>query len=88
MELRPELGSPQKVDFTSRYKKRGSAATISNELAEYFGLTSVPEPFETVNPLQWRYSRRRQFPQLYRLARNVLCIPGIFLFVGNCIDDC
>jgi hypothetical protein len=50
----------------------------SDELAEYFRLTSVPEPFEVVDLLQWWYSRRLQFPQLYRLARNVLCIPGIF----------
>lgn len=71
----PEAGSPQKVDFTSRYKKR--ASTTSDELAEYFRITSVPEPFDGVDPLQWWYSRRRQFPHLCRLVRNILCIPGI-----------
>jgi hypothetical protein len=80
-ESQLELGSPQKVDFTARYKKRASAVMASDELAEYFRLTSVPEPFEVVDPLQWWYSRRLQFPQLYRLARNILCIPGNFSFL-------
>jgi hypothetical protein len=67
-------GSPQKIDFTSRYRRREDSSA-SDELAEYFRLTSVPEGWE-VDPLQWWYSRRRQFPHLYRLVRNVLCIPG------------
>jgi hypothetical protein len=66
-------GSPQKFDFTSHYS-RGSAST-ENELAEYFRLTAVPKPW-SVDPLQWWYSRWHQFPNLYLLVRNILCIPG------------
>jgi hypothetical protein len=80
----PTAGSPQKVDFTSRYKKRASASA-SDELAEYFRITSVPEPFDGVDPLQWWYSRRRQFPNLYRLVHNILCIPGMFSSFMNCV---
>ncbi len=36
--------SPQKVDFTSRYKNR--ITTSSSELDEYFRITSVSEPWE------------------------------------------
>ena len=74
----PDAGSPQKVDFTSRYTQRVSASTL-DELTEYFRITTVPEPFDGVDPLQWWYSRRRQFPNLYKLVRNILCIPGISL---------
>jgi hypothetical protein len=81
----PTAGSPQKVDFTSRYKKRASSS--SDELAEYFRITSVPEPFDGVDPLQWWYSRRQQFPHLYRLVRKVLCIPGMSLFVMKLVTD-
>jgi hypothetical protein len=72
--------SPTKFDFTSRYNKRAIAA--ENELAEYFRLTVTPEPW-TVDPLQWWYSRREQFPNLYLLVRNVLCIPGTFILPCN-----
>jgi hypothetical protein len=67
-------GSPQKFDFTSHYSC-GSAST-ENELAEYFRLTAVPEPW-SVDPLQWWYSRWQQFLNLYLLVQNILCIPGM-----------
>jgi hypothetical protein len=66
-------GSPQNFDFTSHYS-RGSAST-ENKLAEYFRLTTVPEPW-SVDSFQWWYSYRQQFPNLYLLVRNILCIPG------------
>ncbi|KAF7372456.1 Transposase-like protein [Mycena venus] len=66
-------GSPKKIDFTSRYSKLAVAAT-TNELVDYFRLTAVPESWN-VDPLHWWYSRRKQFPNLYLLVRNVLCIP-------------
>lgn len=65
-------------------KNRASGST-SNELAEYFRITSVPEPFDGVDPLQWWYSRCAQFPQLYRLARNILCI---LCFLIYSVADC
>ncbi|KAF8172192.1 hypothetical protein K438DRAFT_1981638 [Mycena galopus ATCC 62051] len=71
----PDGGSPQKFNSTNRYTKRGGGTSTSDELAEYFRITSVPEPFDRVDPLQWRYSRRRQFPHLYRLVHNIVRIP-------------
>jgi hypothetical protein len=71
----PATGSPQRVDVTSHYRKHVDEAT-SNELAEYFRITSIPEPFDGVDPLQWWFSWRHQFPHLYRLVCNILCITG------------
>ena len=65
-------GSPQKVNFTSRYQKRDRIAV--NELEEYFKLPR--EDFETCEPLQWWRGRRSQFPNLYRLICDIFSIPG------------
>ncbi|KAG6864523.1 hypothetical protein C0991_008985 [Blastosporella zonata] len=62
----------QKFSFTSRYQKKGPQ--IVNELEDYFKLT--PESFDECRPLQWWYGRRAQYPNLYRLARDILAIPG------------
>ena len=64
--------SPQKVNFTSRFKQRMPAT--HNELEEYFRLPQ--EDFDTCNPLAWWAGRRSQFPNLSRFARDVLGIPG------------
>jgi hypothetical protein len=64
-------GSPQKVDFTARYKK---ARVFIDELEEYFKLPQ--ENFDTCDPIQWWAGRRAQFPNLSRLARDILSIPG------------
>ncbi|KAH9001952.1 hypothetical protein EDB83DRAFT_2423233 [Lactarius deliciosus] len=56
-------GSPQKVDFTARYKRTNRR--VSDELEEYFKLGQ--EDFETCRPLDWWLGRRAQFPNLYRL---------------------
>ena len=67
-------GSPQKIDFLARYKR---TSPVKDELAEYFRLTRSSEPYDDdTDPLQWWYSRRKKMPNLYRLVRNVLCIPG------------
>jgi hypothetical protein len=64
--------SPQKVDFTARYKR--SNRRITDELEDYFKLGQ--EDFDTCRPLDWWWGRRAQFPNLYRLARDILAIPG------------
>src|ERR1700679_3039604 len=66
--------SPQKVDFTSRFRRKENRAV--DELEEYFKLPQ--EDFETCNPIQWWFGRRTQFPNLFRLARDILSIPGKF----------
>jgi hypothetical protein len=66
--------SPQKFDFISRYKRRGPS-TAEGELENYFAVTSLGQAWD-VDPLLWWASHRDQYPNLYRLARDVLCIPG------------
>jgi hypothetical protein len=66
--------SPQK-NFTSRFQRKAKVAI--NELDEFFKLPQ--EDFETCNPIQWWLGRRAQFPNLFWLARDILCIPGCVL---------
>jgi hypothetical protein len=65
-------GSPRKVDFTARYKRTNRR--VSDELEDYFKLGQ--EDFDMCRPLDWWWGRRAQFPDLYRLARDILSIPG------------
>jgi hypothetical protein len=67
----PVDGSPQK-SFTARYRRRENHST--DELEEYLKLPA--EDFDTCNPIQWWVGRRSQFPRLFQLARDILCIPG------------
>ncbi|KAF7346964.1 Transposase-like protein [Mycena venus] len=70
-------GSPVKFNIFARYgPQTGSTDSAKNELAEYFRLTNNPPSFEDTDPLKWWYMRRNKFPKLYRLARDMLCIPG------------
>ncbi len=64
--------SPQKIDFRSIYRK--TAPINMNELDRYFELPQ--EDIDTCDPINWWYSRRKEYPTLYRLARNILAIPG------------
>ena len=57
-------GSPSKVDFTSRYKKKDHQ--LHDELKEYFKLPF--EDFDTCKPLEWWVGHRAQFPNLFCLA--------------------
>jgi hypothetical protein len=66
--------SPQKIDFISRYAEDPHDIT-RNELEEYFQLPA--ENYRTCDPIAWWGGRRSQFPNLCRLARDILCIPGI-----------
>jgi hypothetical protein len=65
-------GSPQKMDFTSHY--RTLPQVFTDEVQEYFKLPH--ENFDTCDPLQWWAGWRSQFPNLSRLARDILSIPG------------
>jgi hypothetical protein len=66
--------SPQK-NFISRFQRK--AKVNINELDEFFKLPQ--EDFEACNPIQWWFGRRAQFPNLFWLARDILCIPGCVL---------
>lgn len=70
-------GSPVKFNIFGRYgPQTGPTDSAKNELAEYFRLTNNPPSFEDTDPFKWWYTRRKKFPKLYRLARDMLCIPG------------
>ena len=66
--------SPQKVNFTSRFKQRTLATW--NELKDYFILPQ--EDFETCDPLKWWAGHVAQFPNLSRFARDLFGAPGMF----------
>jgi hypothetical protein len=66
-----DTGSPQKVDFTARYRRVGH---VIDELAEYLRLPC--EDFNACNPLKWWAACVSQFPNLSRFARDILTIPG------------
>jgi hAT family C-terminal dimerisation region len=66
--------SPQK-NFTSRFQRK--AKTAINKLNEFFKLPQ--EDFKTCNPIHWWIGRCAQFPNLFWLARDILCIPGCIL---------
>jgi hypothetical protein len=72
-------GSPSKVNFTSRYKKKDRL--LRDELEEYFKLPR--EDFDACKPLQWWVGRRAQFPSLYCLARDLLTIPGTYSYTST-----
>lgn len=78
----PIDGSPQK-SFTARYRRKMNYST--NELEEYFKLPA--EDFQSCNPIQWWVGRRSQFPCLFQLVRDILCIPGLLNPVDHCELD-
>ena len=67
-------GSPQK-SFTARYRRKEKVSI--NKLEEYLKLPA--EDFDACNPIHWWIGRRAQFPNLYCMARDILCIPGALL---------
>ena len=68
----PRSESPQKVNFTARYKKHASARR--DQLKEYFMLPR--EDFDTCDPVSWWVGRHSQFLDLFVFARDLLAIPG------------
>jgi hypothetical protein len=77
----PVDGSPQK-SFTARYRRKEKYST--NELEEYFKFPA--KDFDTCSPIQWWVGRRSQFPRLFQLARDILCIPGMYFGSFNSCD--
>ena len=73
----PCSGSPQK-NFTARFQRK---RTPKDELTEFWNLPQ--EDFDTCDPLQWWHGRRAQFPQLYRLVRDIFSIPGNYLYFST-----
>ncbi|KAL0945055.1 hypothetical protein HGRIS_014971 [Hohenbuehelia grisea] len=65
-------GHPQRISFVARYKRVQQAT--SDELEEFWRL--APEDYESCDPIAWWYGRKSQFPNLYRLAFDILAIPG------------
>jgi hypothetical protein len=63
--------SPQK-NFISRLNRKPRTST--DELLEFWSLPQ--EDIENCDPLHWWYGRRAQFPNLYRLVRDIFSIPG------------
>ena len=82
VQAQPVNGSPQK-SFTARYRRKEKYST--NELEEYFKLPA--EDFDSCNPIQWWVGRRGQFPHLFQLARDILCIPGEYFGKFNSYDS-
>jgi len=64
-------GSPQK-NFTAHLRRKARASV--DELYEFWSLTQ--EDFETCDPVKWWVGRRAQFRNLFRLARDIMSIPG------------
>jgi hypothetical protein len=64
--------SPKEIDFISRYEEPDDESR--NELEEYFRLPA--EHFRTCDPITWWSTRSTQYPNLCRLARDILSIPG------------
>ena len=60
-------------DFTSRYSSIDPE--VVDELDEYFKIKR--KDFKKCNPLKWWRSQREDWPNLYRLACDILCIPGL-----------
>ena len=69
--------SPEKFNFTARYAKQ--PANDRNELEEYF--RQAPELWDGCDPVKWWGTRQAQFPNLCRLARDILTIPGKIIFI-------
>ena len=78
----PMDGSPQK-SFTAWYHRKEKYS--KNALKEYFKLPV--EDFDICNPIQWWVGQQSQFPCLFQLAHDILCIPSSYLSNFNSHDS-
>lgn len=69
---------PKAVNFTARYEKKQQ---VVNELEEYLNLRR--EDYKSCRPLKWWVGRRAQFPNLWRLVRDIFSIPGKLMMHGD-----
>jgi hypothetical protein len=67
----PIMGSPQK-SFTAQYRRKEKASI--NKLEEYFTLPA--KDLDACGLVQWWMGQHAQFPNLFCLACDILCIPG------------
>jgi len=63
----------QTLDFTSCYSSIDPE--VVDELDKYFKIKH--KDFKKCNPLKWWKSQWEDWPKLYCLACDVLCIPGL-----------
>lgn len=68
--------SALKVDFTARYSTKD--VVDRDEIEEYFNV-AWEKDWELCNPLEWWVGHCTQFPNLFKLARDILTIPGKFI---------
>jgi hypothetical protein len=72
--------SPKK-NFTARFQQ---PRMPTDELLEFWDLKR--EDYELCDPIQWWLNHKSTFPKLYRLAMDILSIPGEDLFLFEFIQ--
>jgi hAT family protein len=63
-------------DFMSHYSSINPK--VVDKLDEYFKIKH--KDFKKCDPLRWWRSQQEDWPNLYHLACDVLCIPGLWFF--------
>ena len=64
-------------DFTAHYES--IIPDLINKLYEYLKIKC--KDFKKCNPLRWWRSQHKDWPNLYYLACDILCIPGLSCFI-------
>ena len=67
------LIDPHMSDFTSCYSSID--AEVVHSLEEYFKIKH--KDFKKCNPFRWWRSQWKDWPNLYHLTCDILCIPGL-----------
>lgn len=71
---RSQSNRPGKFDFLARYD---TSSALFNEFEDFLRLPK--ERWNGCDPILWWGARRKQFPNLSRLARDILSIPGKYI---------
>lgn len=64
---------PKVINFAA-FDQGSDVEDERDELDTYFDAPRVPRD---ADPVQWWYARKAEYPRLYRLARDILSIPGM-----------